>query len=177
MTSTGSADTARGKGRYRASMTVRYLWPVFALLVRGLPPAGAAGRATVSGHHLRTPGVLRWALGIVVIPAVLAAATANELLELARRAAYRATEELTRWPVAGITTAFPGTITIRPASQPDPNAPRHQTPNLAPVTGSGPTTSRNRRPAEETRNFKINRTAGPRRSPSPTPQHAISYFW
>ena len=161
MTSTGSAGTARGIRRHRASMTVRYLWLVFALLVRGLPPVGAVGRTTVARQQIRTGVVLAWTLRIVVIPAVLAASTANELLKNARWAAYRATQDLTHWPVAAGTAAFPGTITTRPVTQPGPNGPSHQTPNLAPSTGSGPTTSSNDRPGRETMNprSKDRRTA------------------
>jgi hypothetical protein len=159
MTSTGSADTARGKGRYRASMTVRYLWLVFALLVGGVPPVGAVGWTTVPGQQIRTRVVLGWTLRIVVIPVVLAATRLNELLKGARWAADRATGDLTRWPVADITAAFPGPVTIRPVPQPGPNGPRHQTPNLAPGTGSGPTTSSNDRPGRQTLNPRSTRPA------------------
>jgi hypothetical protein len=164
MTSAGSADTARGTGRHRASTTVRRLclWLVLALLVRGVPPAGAVGRrTTVSGQQVRTPVVLGWTLRIVVIPVVLAATRLSELLKGARWAAERATGDLTRWPVAGITAAFAGPITTRPVPQPGPDGPRHQTPNPAPGTDSGPTTSSNDRPGRQTPNPRSTRPGGP----------------
>jgi hypothetical protein len=155
-------------------MITRWLWLLFALSHLWDPEVGAVRPIMVAGQQIRTGAVLPWTLRTAVIPVVLVTTATNGLLVSARWVAHSAIEGVTRRLFAGVTAAFPGTITTRPVPQPGPDGPRHQTPNLAPGTGSGPTTSSNHRPGRETVTPKINKTAKPRRSSSPKPQHTRS---